>query len=264
MLGILGALGGLAFKGIKSLFGGGKGSEYAGPLASGIGGYLGARQQAGSAAEAAALQEKYAREGIGAIQGRTLNANEVLNPFYQTGYNAGQSLANEANAEWANSPLNRRFTLQDFQEDPGYQFRLAEGERGIRNDMAARGGLYSGGALKGMERFRQGLAAQEYGNAFDRFKQEQQQRYNQLLPLYNTGYSAASQQSGNIFNEGLSELEALTGIGNVQGAGAAARGSAYGNFFNNAGNSINQALTLRQILNSQNPNNRPIDPRYQT
>ena len=43
--------------------------------------------------------------------------------------------------------FNRDFTLADFQQDPGYQFRRQQGMRGLEGSAAARGGLFTGGTL---------------------------------------------------------------------------------------------------------------------
>jgi hypothetical protein len=61
--------------------------------------------------------------------------------------------------------------LQDpnaFQADPGYQFQRNEGMRGIERSFAARGGAASGNALKALAEFNSGLAAQSYGNWWNR------------------------------------------------------------------------------------------------
>lgn len=57
----------------------------------------------------------------------------------------------------------------DFFNEEGYKFRLNEGKDAIQNSAAARGGLMSGATLKELENYASGLAAQEYGAAFDRF-----------------------------------------------------------------------------------------------
>jgi hypothetical protein len=57
--------------------------------------------------------------------------------------------------------------LQDpnaFQASPGYNFVRNEGQRGIENSFAARGGAASGNALRALSEFNTGLASQEHGN----------------------------------------------------------------------------------------------------
>lgn len=55
-----------------------------------------------------------------------------------------------------------------FTADPGYQFRLAEGQKAGANQFAARGGAFSGNALKALSEYNQGIASQEYGNWWNR------------------------------------------------------------------------------------------------
>lgn len=57
----------------------------------------------------------------------------------------------------------------DFEADPGYQFRLSEGNKAVQASAAARGGLFSGATGTALQDYSQGLASQEYGNAYNRF-----------------------------------------------------------------------------------------------
>ncbi len=64
----------------------------------------------------------------------------------------------------------------NFQADPGYAFRLAEGIKALEQSAAARGNLLSGTTGKALQRYGQGLASQEYSNAFNRFQTERAAR----------------------------------------------------------------------------------------
>jgi hypothetical protein len=64
--------------------------------------------------------------------------------------------------------LLKAFTNEDFVKDPGYEFRQAEGEKGINRALAARGGFNSGAALKALDRYNQDYASNEFSNAFNR------------------------------------------------------------------------------------------------
>ena len=66
--------------------------------------------------------------------------------------------------------LTRRFSLADFLKDPGYEFRLAEGEKGINRAAAARGMWDSGATGKALTRYGQDYASGEYGNAYNRYR----------------------------------------------------------------------------------------------
>jgi hypothetical protein len=56
----------------------------------------------------------------------------------------------------------------DYTASPGYQFRLGEGLRGVENSAAARGLLQSGGTLKGIDKYAEGLAASDFNDQFNR------------------------------------------------------------------------------------------------
>lgn len=56
----------------------------------------------------------------------------------------------------------------DYKTSPGFQFRLDEGLRGVENSAAAKGLLQSGGTLKGIDRYAEGLAASDFNDQFNR------------------------------------------------------------------------------------------------
>ena len=55
-----------------------------------------------------------------------------------------------------------------FFKSPGYEFRLEEGTRAIDRSASARGQLMSGGTLRELQRYGQGLASSEFGNYANR------------------------------------------------------------------------------------------------
>lgn len=116
--------------------------------------------------------------------------------------------------------LARPFGMQDFQQDPGYAFRQAEGMKALERSAAARGGLMSGATMKGIQRFGQDLASQEYQNAFNRFQIERAARLNPLQSLMNSGQSAANVMTGATGQAGQN-------IGQMQLAAGQARASGY-------------------------------------
>jgi hypothetical protein len=56
----------------------------------------------------------------------------------------------------------------DHTTSPGYQFRFNEGQRAVESGGAARGSLFSGGTLKDLVRFGQGIAADDFNDSFNR------------------------------------------------------------------------------------------------
>jgi len=86
---------------------------------------------------------------------------EDYTPYREVGTNALRTLAAGATP---NGEFSQTYQRTPFETDPGYQFRLTEGDKGIRRAAAARGGMYSGATLKALARFNSDLASQEYGN----------------------------------------------------------------------------------------------------
>lgn len=56
----------------------------------------------------------------------------------------------------------------DHTTSPGYQFRFGEGQRAVESGGAAKGLLMSGGTLKDLVRFGQGVAADDFNDQFNR------------------------------------------------------------------------------------------------
>lgn len=102
--------------------------------------------------------------------------------------------------------------------DPGYGFRLSEGQKALERSAAARGGLLSGAAGKALTRYGQDFASNEFQNAFN--------RYGTLASL---GPSAAGVT--NTLGQTYATNVGNIGMQNAINAGnaALARGSAYQN-----------------------------------
>jgi hypothetical protein len=130
----------------------------------------------------------------------------------------------------------QKFDTQQFQADPGYQFRLQEGLKQLRGQAAARGGALSGATLKGVQKYGQGLASQEYENAFNRYQQEWKNKL--YLPTYKIGLgeNAARTLAGIGGQESSAASELLQSSGNAAAAGTVGRANAWSNALSNIGN----------------------------
>jgi hypothetical protein len=120
----------------------------------------------------------------------------------------------------------RDFSMEDFQQDPGYAFRMSEGLKALDRQAAARGGLISGAALKGAQRYGQEAASQEYTNAFNRY---QTNRANQLQPLESmmrTSQTAANTIGNAAGTYAQGAGEAYMGAGNARASGYTGQGNA--------------------------------------
>jgi hypothetical protein len=126
----------------------------------------------------------------------------------------------------------RDFGMSDFQADPGYAFRMSEGMKGLERSAAARGGLLSGSMLKGIQRYGQDMASQEYTNAFNRYQTNRAAQLNPLQSLAGVGQTSANTlgAAGTQFANTMGDIG--MNQANVQGNAAMARASAYNNTLN--------------------------------
>lgn len=111
--------------------------------------------------------------------------------------------------------FNRDFTMNDFQADPGYQFRMAEGQKAIERSAAARGGLNSGATLKALTRYGQDVGSQEYQNAYNRFNSDRDRRFNRLASLAGVGQTANAQNATAGMNYANNYGQNVTGAANA-------------------------------------------------
>lgn len=111
------------------------------------------------------------------------------------------------------------FSKADFEADPGYQFRQDEGMKALERSAAARGLLASGSTLKGIQRFGQGLASQEYTNAFNRYQVNRTNQLNPLQSLMGAGQSATNTLTNAAGVQGTNEANALMAAGQARASG---------------------------------------------
>jgi hypothetical protein len=135
--------------------------------------------------------------------------------------------------------LMQDFGLEDFETEPGYEFRLAEGAKALERSAAARGQSFSGGTLKALTRYSQGVASDEFGRAYGRFQENRMTRYNFLAGLSGTG-QATGVQLGDIGARTASDIAGIQ-IGGITSA-AAARASGYSALGQSIGQGVNTSL----------------------
>ena len=171
-----------------------------------------AGKQADATDRAAQLERQTSQEQL-ALQKRMYEEDIARQkPFYDVGVNALPELVSASRYE--------PFTMDKFQADPGYAFRLKEGQKTLERSAAARGGLLSGGTGKALQRFGQEFGSQEYTNAFNRYQIENQAKLNPLQSLTGMGQTTAQQL-------GSAGQTMASNIGNNIGNAAAARASGY-------------------------------------
>lgn len=145
--------------------------------------------------------------------------------------------------------FSRMFTMDDFQADPGYGFRLGEGQKALERSAAARGGLLSGRTGKALIRYGQDAASTEYGNAYNRFNADRDRLYNRLAAVSGLGQTASRDVSQNAMTLG-------TNIGNNTMAAGNARASGYVGGANAITGGIGSGLSAyqsQQMINNFRP-----------
>lgn len=195
---------------------------------------IGGAVASNSAKKAAGAQERSAELASSTELAMFDQNREDATPWREAGIKAlGQMTAGTG----AGGEFNRDFTLADFTADPGYDFRMAQGQRALDASAAARGGALSGAAIKGSLRFGQDLGSQEYQNAYNRFNNDRTQRFNRLASLAGVGQTATrdvaqmgSQVASNVAQNqiGAGNAKASSYIG--QGNAVAGTAQTLGNF----------------------------------
>jgi hypothetical protein len=141
------------------------------------------------------------------------------------------------------------FSMQDFTTDPGYAFRLAEGNKALDRTAAMRGGLLSGGAVKAAQRYGQEMGSQEYMNAFNRYQTNRANQLNPLQSLMGSGQSAANTLTTAAGELGSNLAENALGAGNARASGYIGQANALTGALNQGVN----AYTGTQYLNRMTP-----------
>jgi hypothetical protein len=142
---------------------------------------------------------------------------------------AGRASLADLMRQMQSGGFDNRLDPSTLANDPGFQFRMAEGQKALERSAAARGGLNSGGFMKGLARYSQGVASDEYQNAWARNESGLTNRFNRLASLAGVG-QAAAQSLGGMGSQHAGNMGNLYGaIGNAQAAGAIGTGNAIGN-----------------------------------
>jgi hypothetical protein len=192
------------------------------------------RKAASQASDAATR----ANEQAMALQRETLDRQQAMTaPYREGGATAQNKLmellgigTNTGGAEYGK--YARDFGMSDFVTDPGYAFRLSEGQQAIDRSAAARGGTQSGAALKAAARYGQDMGSQEYGNAYSRYNTNRTNRLAPLGSIATMGANAATNNATQVGNYGTNVGNLITDTGTTQGnallAAQRANNSAYG------------------------------------
>jgi hypothetical protein len=243
-------IGGDAISGGLGLFGAGK-------QASAI--KSAAKTQADAANHAADLQSQAAANSLAFTKGVYNKAAGYEAPWQQAGTVALSQLGKGTapGGQFNSSPTGQQVLAQD----PGYQFRLDQGQLALQRAEAAGGGVGSGGALKSAAQYGQDYASGEYANAYSRFMGTRQANYANLANIAGYGEQAnatlTNAGTGASANVAGTEMAGARGAGDylTQGANAIAAGgigqaNAWGSALSGLGNLAQQGLAQWQASRS--------------
>lgn len=255
-----------------------------------------------SAAKSAAQTQEQGTQAAIAEQQREFNVTQQNEaPYLQAGQGAlAQLTAGTAPGGSLVAPFGETYTTPapfsysaftaptgvTETNDPGYQFRLQQGEQALERGAAASGGAFSGGTLKALQRYGQDYASNEYSNVYNRALQGYNTNFTNAYNAYNLNTQTGLQGYQTRFNtyntnqtNAYNRLAALSGTGQTavgqlntagqvaastigsditSGANAAAAGtlgsaSAYNAGLNSLTGGVNNAVNIYsngQILNA--------------
>lgn len=243
-----------------TLTGGGLGTALGvSSLGSLLSGILGAKAST-TAADKQAAAAQYAAD-LQKQMFDKLNAQQA--PYRAGGYNALNTIGSMMPGEYTkydangnpigtatgNDYFTHQFNAQDFQNniDPGYAWRLQQGQMANQRLANKAGGLLGANAQQGMQDYTQGLASQEYQNAFNRYTTNQSNIYNRLASLAGIGQTGQSQTNQAAQNAATNMGNLAVGAAGAQAAGGIGAANAYGNTLGSIGNN----LMLSQLLNQK-------------
>jgi hypothetical protein len=201
-------------------------------------GMLSSSQQAGAAEDAAQAQAQAADQAAKLQLTSDREARDLQlkmfnqlrkdqGPYRQAGYGALDRITGQLGGK---GEFGKTFSMQDFQQDPGYAFRLQQGQKALEQSASARGMTLSGAQGQALQEYGQGLASEEYQNAWNRFETARGNKFNRLASIAGLGQTATQQtgQAGmatgaNIANQ-MGQSAALRGDYALQGGNARASG----------------------------------------
>lgn len=152
--------------------------------------------------------------------------------------------------------LTERFSLNQFNTDPSYQFLQDEAAKAVERSAAARGNLLAPSTSKALQERSQALASTEYGNAFNRNMAQNASIYDMLSGASNVGQNQLAQDNANSWNYLGTMNENNIGLQNAilasYGAKNANTQSMLGNWIN-AGSRVAAAASDRRIKQDIKP-----------
>ena len=228
---------------------------------SAVGSVVAGQTQANAANNAANVSLTEANNSNALIQSQYQQNKATLSPYV----NAGNSALTQLQSTAGN--VSTGLTASQLAQTPGYQFALQQGELATQAGSAASGmgsavagvgsaqgaGIGASGPMgKALANYAENAASQTYQQQYTNYLTQNQQAYNQLAGIVNTGEAAAAGtatagttaagQSSNALLTGSSQYGSLT----TSGAAASAAGTT------GAANAVGNSALLYGVLGAGN------------
>jgi len=222
----------------------------AGVLGAGAGIYgssQAANAQENAAAQSAAVQREMAANSIAAQREMFDIGRTDLAPYREGGVAAQNQLRSFLGIGGDTTAPGygkyaKDFGMEDFTADPGSAFRLKTGLESLERSGAARGMGLSGAALKGITRYGQDYASNEYQNAFNRYQTNRTAQLAPLQSLYAGGQASAAGSAAQAGALGTNLGNTYTGLGQGIAQADVAAGNAQASGYLNQSNAVTNAL----------------------
>jgi len=189
---------------------------YALPVGAGIVGGILNNNAAGNATQALT---QGANQAIGTVSHGSQNAQNTLSTVYgqQQGMLApyaaagGPALSTLQTGTAPGGDFVKPFDAATFDlyKDPGFNWRVQQGQRAINQGANAGGIRFSGATLKALDQFNQDSASQEYAAARARAEEDQTKAYQRTMDQANLGLNATNKtvDAGGTYGTNVANLQ---------------------------------------------------------
>jgi hypothetical protein len=193
------------------------GGSIAGGLIGSSGAKSAAQTQADAAQKAQQLIAQQQQQALGSEQGIWNQIQGYNAPWQQMGLGAAGNLSSlmgltPGSTGTLMQPWTGQFqapTAEQAAQTPGYQFALQQGLDAMQNSAAARGNLLTGGTMKALNNYAQGMASTNYQQTYNNAFQNYLQNYNQ----FQTGQANQYQRLFGLMGMGQTATGELTSAG---------------------------------------------------
>ena len=213
-----------------------------------LGGILGGRsskkaasQQANAATQASQLQNQQFQQ-----------TRSDLAPWMQQGQ---ASLSQLGQLTAPGGQLMQPFGMEQFQQSPAYQFNLEQGMDAINKATRARRTNYAPATLQDIGKYSQGMASNEFLNAYNMYNQDQGSVYSRLMGMSQLGENAGAQTGAFGNQSAQAQGGYMTDAGAARAAGTMGQANAWAGALQQGGNAWLQSNALR---GAQQPNYVPM------